>query len=120
MSITNRVKKNVQNQPPEFKTGSIIKTLDTSKKVFLNDPSNESVFRAVFNFMGTCGVFFHGVLMSSETEQMLVYIPSQDFNKSAELIAVQIKATAEFENVSIDKVLGKVMASIYESEKEES
>ena len=121
MSITNRVKKNVQNQPPEFELGSLITQLRNGKEYtdFAKSPASKNL-KAVNAFMFAAKVERFGLLIDDVSGGVDFYTPCTDLNRNAELLAIQIKTLVQGLNVSVDKVLGKVMASIYESEKEES
>ena len=123
MSIKNHVKKNVQNQPPEFKLGSWItgfKKPEFMTQAEFEKSSAGKKIKAVNAFMFAAKVERFGLLIDDVSGGVDFYTPCTDLNRNAELLAIQIKTLAQGLNVSVDKVLGKVMSSIYESEKEES
>ena len=127
MSITNRVKKKVQNQPHEFQTGDLIKYfhietgLSSEEYLKNHNYSNAAkVFVELELLLINSNMTFSGVVVERETGQPHIRIGTDSLEFEAELIAFMIQTIAQKLNVSVDKVLGKVMASIYESEKEES
>ena len=127
MSIKNRVKKKVQNQPHEFQTGDLIKYfhIETglSQEEYLkihNYSDAAKVFIELELLLMNSNMTFSGVVVEKENGLPHIRIGSDSLEFETELIAFMIQVIAQRLNVSIDKVLGKVMASIYESEKEES
>ena len=122
-SIKKRVNKNAQNQPPEFKLGSWI-IHDTqpqpqwiSHEDFLEDPRIGANVKSFFEAARKNHVIFSGILIDTRTADFHYNTPFNDLNQNAEIIAIMIKNIADFSNVSVEKVLGKVMSSLYESEK---
>lgn len=124
-SIKNRVKKNVQNQPheSEFKLGSILKETNIKASEMYNPlESNKGnkTLREVIKFMNELEVCYFGILFSRAHPDIMMNIPRLgSLNRCVEVLAMQVKAVAEFEHVSVDAVMGKIISAIYESEKEE-
>lgn len=126
-----KFKKHIAQKVPlpksDFKTGDLISGLKISgTKINLfskyKDPTQETIRRRMLeiaNFEKKLGIRFNGIILDPPTKRCDFVGISDNLEVNAELIAMQIKMLADNLNVSIDKLLGKILSSIYESEKYE-
>lgn len=119
MSIAKRVKKNA-TAPREFETGDLIKYLTKDElNNFTHNCGVNKKFDLLGAFMQKIRMTFFGIMVDTDTKDLRFCTTSPNHNLAynAEMLAVAIKLIAKGENVSVEKVLGKIMSSLYESEK---